>query len=87
MRKKEMLVQLENLAESLGISVRYENLGVHHGGLCKLFGKQFLFVNKALSLEAKIELFINELKNFNLDNKFVIPELREQLTKEADNKQ
>lgn len=77
MKKKEILSQLENIIESFGVSIRYEDLGTHYGGLCKLFGKMFLFVNKSLPIDAKIELLATELRKFEVDNKFLMPEIRQ----------
>ncbi len=85
MKKKEILEHLESLAQSLGLSVRYEELGTHSGGICKLFGKNFLFINKSLNIDAKIEFFAQELKKFDLSGIFILPEIRKILQIEEEN--
>ena len=65
MRKSKLLEELEKKAIDKGIIVRYEDLGLHKGGLCRLFGRYFLMVNKGLKTNAKEELIMAILKEFN----------------------
>ncbi len=65
MRKSKLLEKLEEEAEKKQIIVRYEPLGLHKGGLCKLFGRYFLFVNKALKTKEKEEFILASLEEFS----------------------
>lgn len=76
MKKKEILENLEQIAEHLGVAVRYVELGNHPGGICKLFGRKFIFVNRSLDIDAQIELLLSKLKEFDLDGVFMLPEIR-----------
>ncbi len=77
MKKSQIIAELERLAKSMGIIVRYEKMGRVRGGLCRVDDKLFLFVNKSLSPQSKIELFVQELKQLNWQDHFILPEVRE----------
>ena len=79
MRRSQKIAELEHIAQSFGIDVRYEKMGMIPGGLCRLGDKQVLFINKSLSEQSKLELLVNELKNFDIDSLFLLPEIRELL--------
>ncbi len=79
MKREQIIAELENLAEKLGVTIRYERMGTLQGGLCTIDDKMFLFINKSLTAESKIELIISEIKNLDYDDHFIKPEIRELL--------
>ena len=77
MRAARLLGELEALAEKLGVEVVYERLPRCRSGLCRLNDKYLLFVDKALPVDAQVEVFISALYRFPLDQLQLIPYVRE----------
>lgn len=48
-----------------------------NGGLCIVKGKNVLIVKRDIEAEEKAEIIKNELKRFNLEGKYIKPEVRE----------
>jgi hypothetical protein len=70
-----LLGQLEELARSLGIEVRYEPLkregAFSTGGLCKLRGEYLLIIHSKASVTDKIEALASALKRFDLSQLYL----------------
>jgi len=81
MDEKEILDQLEELAESLGIKIRYEQLQKEGtffpGGLCKVKGGNILIINSKAGMEDKIETLAKAVISFDLSRVYMRPALRE----------
>lgn len=79
------LNQLEELAERLGMAIRYEPLNidgsVHIGGFCRVKGQDFVIINKKATPREKIHILIDALKRRDLAEVFILPSLRELLDK------
>ena len=77
------LSQLEELAQRLGITVRYEALkgdGLQHpGGFCRVHGQDVVIINKKAPGMEKIHLIIDTLKRYDLSKIYILPSLRELL--------
>jgi hypothetical protein len=76
-----LLAQLEELARSLEIEVRYEPLkreGIFSkGGLCKLRGKYLLIIHSKASAPDKIDALASAVNRFDLSQLYLRPGLRE----------
>ncbi len=71
---------LLRLAEQIGIDVRAEPMGGAGGGLCRLRGRQVLFVDTAADLETRYEKTLSALAPLpELEDRFVLPEIRRDL--------
>ena len=76
---------LEELAERLGIEIRYEiitqeeDLPFVAGGLCLLKGKYVLIINSKASVKERIRTLATAVKHFDLDQIYIRPVLRELL--------
>ena len=74
------LSQLEELAQRIGITVRYEPLKIegfiHTGGFCRVHGKDFVIINKKATGREKMHILIDALKRHDLSQIFVLPSLR-----------
>ena len=85
MDEDTLLGQLEELAHSLGIEIRYEPLkresGFFPGGLCRIKGEYVLILNSAATTEDKIQTMAKALNRFDLSRVYVRPGLREFLAK------
>jgi len=80
-QNEKRLGQLEELAESLGIEVRFEKLkkesAFFPGGLCKVKGEDIIIINSTAPIDDKIEIMGKALSFFDLSNIYVLPALRE----------
>jgi hypothetical protein len=85
MDDKTLLAQLEDLARSLSIEVRYEPFKTEaifsSGGLCKLKGQYLLIVNSKSSIRDKIEALATAVNRFDLGRVYLRPGLRAFLEK------
>lgn len=79
------LSQLEALAYKIGIPIRYEKIVEDEitsaGGLCRLKGEWVIIVNSGTTTHEKIQTLAKALKNFDLNNVYIVPALRELLEK------
>jgi len=75
------LMELEEVARSLGIEVRYENLkregSFTSGGLCRLKGQYLLIINSRAAARDKIEALATTLTRFDLSHVYLKPGVRE----------
>jgi hypothetical protein len=78
-----ILNQLEELAERIGITVRYENMKPEDspgsGGLCRLKGEYVLIIHSRSNHREKIRGVIRALRQFDLTGIYLKPVLRELL--------
>jgi hypothetical protein len=75
-------MELEGLAEKMGIQVIHEKLSQSRGGLCRLHDEYLLFVEKNLSADEQVQLLVSALSRFPLDNIQMLPAIRDLLTEE-----
>lgn len=72
--------QLENLAEMLGIEIRYETIEnempFSQGGLCRLGDRYVLIVNKTIRKQDKIQTLGRAVTRFDLSTVYLLPGLR-----------
>lgn len=79
------LMRLEELADKLGVPIRYEaikteeELPASPGGLCRLQGRLLIIVDSRVPVKSKIRVLADALKRFDLDGVYVLPALRELL--------
>ena len=77
MHDDDILQSFEKLLTDLEVELRYEK-GDFQGGICRYKEKKQLILNKNLNSNQKIVIMANELKtNFDLDNLYLVPALRE----------
>ncbi len=81
MDKDILLHQLENLAEMLGIEIRYEaienELPFSSGGLCRIGKRHVVIINKRLPEQEKISALARAVARFDLTRVYLRPGLRE----------
>ncbi len=77
MQQEKILQNLENILADLDVELRYEK-GDFDGGFCRYEEKKQIIVNRNLKLDQKITVIASELRaNFDLNNLFLVPALRE----------
>ena len=76
-----LLGQLEEVAQSLGVEVRYEIIkkdGLYYtGGLCRIKGEYVVIIHSKAPSEDKIQTLAQALKRFDLSQVYLRPGLRE----------
>ena len=81
MDESAFLRELEELAQSLGIDVRYENFkregGFTSGGLCRLKGRYLLILHSKAATRDKIDALAAALHRFDLSSVYLKPGVRE----------
>jgi len=77
----KILEQLEELANSLEIPVRYEQIkkesSFFPGGLCKVKGEDILIINSMATVEDKIQILVKAVTSFDISQVYMRPVLRE----------
>ena len=85
MKPEQTYQDLKELAEKLGVGVSEQNFrstGIKaKSGLCKVKGKNIIFIDKKLSLQDKIEILASCLSKLPHEDVFMIPALREFLAR------
>ena len=85
MNNQQILQELEQLAARLNITVRYEE-GDFNGGLCRIKSDQVIIINKKFPVEKRIAVLSRELSTLNLNVIYILPQLRELIFGELENK-
>jgi hypothetical protein len=76
---------LEELAESFGLQISYEpirldeELGRRPGGICLLKGQRLVIINPHASIKEKIGILAEAIRQFDLEQIYILPVLRELL--------
>jgi len=88
---KALLAQLEELADSLSLKVRYEKIkkeaSFYPGGLCRVKGEDLFIINKNASADDKIQALATGMILFDLSQVYIKPALREFLLRYSDDGQ
>ena len=82
MQAEKLCIELENALIRLGWKIRQEK-GNFKGGACLLSGEQMVIINKKLNVEERIEIFSKALKKNELDDLYLLPEVRQFLESET----
>lgn len=85
MKAEALLQAFENLAQELGIEVRYEK-GDFEGGLCRVGDRRFLIINDALPPRKQLTILAREMRTLELNHIHVLPALRK-LMEQDDSKE
>jgi len=85
MEPEKTYQHLEELAEKLGVSIRYENLSSSEypatSGLCRIKGRYLYIMDRSKDLNQRIAALSECLGKMNLDGVYVMPAIRELLEK------
>ena len=82
MQPQKLCSELENALIRLGWKIRQEK-GNFRGGACLLSGEQMVIINKKLTTDERIEIFSQALKRTELDDLYLLPEVRRFLESET----
>jgi hypothetical protein len=87
MKPDELLAELKNVSEKLGVSVEEHNFreaGVRvTSGFCTVRGRKLIILDKHKSLPKKIEILSTFLSELALDDIYIVPAVRECIAKNA----
>ena len=76
MEKTVLLKELEDIAAKLQIQLRYD-VYMKGCGWGRYQGKRFAVIHKHLPTESKIRHLCEILRDFDLENLYIVPEVRE----------
>jgi hypothetical protein len=86
-----LLNQFEELAEKLGINVRYENVNIEEtsrtGGLCRIKGEFVLIIHSRATIKEKIAVMKKALRQFDFTDIYVRPVIRQLLEESEEEEQ
>lgn len=81
MQNEGLLTALEGLAEQLQIPVTYATLATEElpgrGGLCVIHGERRIIIERTLTTREKARLLATGLAQFDLEDVFLLPAVRE----------
>ena len=86
MKSEKLLIELENLAEKLGLDVRYEH-GDFQGDYCIVKEDGIIIIQKKANLDRKIAVLSRGLGRMDLGNIYILPELRNLLESDGKNRE
>ena len=75
MKHEELIQELHEIAQQLGVTVRYER-GDFEGGYCILKEQRLLLINRRLLPQRKASVLAAAMHDIGLDNVYVKPALR-----------
>ncbi len=80
MKSAEKYRELVSVAQRLGITVREESFkttGINaKSGLCRIHGNPVFIMDKRLKTTEKIKILAGCLKEFSIENIYIVPEVR-----------
>jgi len=84
MKDDKLKESLEEVAAMLGMKVRYETIKKNtarqpKGGLCYVHGEPRIIVHRPLPDSEKVQVLIEALNEFDLENLYIAPEVRQAL--------
>jgi hypothetical protein len=88
MNPDQLYLELKGFAEKLGVTVEEHNFRVTgvraRSGLCTVHGRQTFIMDKHKSVKKKIRLLAAALADFEHEDVYTIPAVRELLTRHAE---
>ena len=76
--KKDLLSELEQLAQKAGIKVRYEKTEAR-GGMCTFQGNPLIIIDRKAADDCKIAVIAENIKKMDLTDIYISPKMREVL--------
>lgn len=78
MKPEKLLLELEEIIEQIGYSIRKER-GNFKGGFCVLEGEKIIMVNKNHPVDVQGNLIVKFLLDCDLSNVFIKPAVRREI--------
>ena len=76
MKNNELLDEFHLLAEKLGVKIM-KGKGDFSGGSCTVNNEKVIVINKGKPIEQRLNILAICFKDYNLDDLFIVPALRE----------
>ncbi len=73
---EKLLQDLRQIAQEMGAKVRFER-GDFKGGYCIIKDDRTIVINKLSTLQRKVIILTNALKELGVDDKYLTPKIRE----------
>lgn len=85
MSDAELLEELENVMQELGIELRLEN-GEFNGGLCRIGERPVFLLNRKLPPARRLQILCHYLSRLDLSTLYLLPAVRDRLELEAESR-
>jgi len=83
MKPDQIYQHLVDLAEKLGVDVSVQNLKISgfsvKSGICRIKGKNKIVLDKHMSKDDQIDVLVDCLRTFSLDDIYIVPAIRDLL--------
>lgn len=83
MESERLCAYLEDILRMLGVTVRYDDLKTldypSKGGICRMKGQKFLFIDKGAGSAEKLRLLTDGLNGMDLEGIYIKPAVRAML--------
>ena len=76
MKSKKIYEEFEKLAIKMNFKIIH-GVGDFDGGLCNFNGDDFIVLNKKKPIEQRLKVLVSIFNKLDLENKFIVPGLRE----------
>ena len=76
--KKDLLLELEELARKAGVKVRYEKTEAR-SGMCTFQGNPLIIIDRKAADDYKIAVIAENIKKMDLTDIYISPKMREVL--------
>ncbi len=86
MKIEDKLEYVLELANKLGLEIRFEHLGGGGGGLCQLKGTSIMFIDIDSEPHKRYETLLSAVVGFDIDSMYIIPEIRDDISELKDSK-
>lgn len=80
MKPDKLLLELEQLLEQAGYTIRKER-GTFRGDYCVVEGEKLVMINRNRPVELQVGMMARILKNLNLQDTYIKPAVRKELEK------
>lgn len=82
MKEDKLRAALEEVAGQVGVKVTYEKIKKQtgrqpKGGLCYVHGDPRIIIHRDLSDGEKVQVLVESLREFDLENLYIAPEIRQ----------
>ena len=76
MKSKKIYEEFEKLAVKMNLKIIHGG-GDFDGWLCNLNGDELIVLNKKKPIEQRLKVLVSVFKKLDLENKFIVPGLRD----------
>ena len=85
MKNQKLYSEFEDLIGRLGLRI-LNGKGDFFGGSCIVNNEKVIVINKLKPIEQRLKILVNSIADYNLDDIYIVPALREYIENSKPNK-